>query len=52
MPWITGTEDDSVTAFRKFPKLYELVAKDYTFETKIEHFFLYHRKSDISSHSR
>jgi len=42
--WITSSTDDSMTSFKKFYELSNLVAKHYTFEKKIQNFYLYCRK--------
>jgi hypothetical protein len=41
MPWVTGTNDDSLTALAKFHELEDLISEDYSLETQIEHFDLY-----------
>lgn len=45
IPWVTGTENDSISALLEFPELYKLIAERYTFETQIEDFYLYRQKS-------
>lgn len=43
IPWVTGTEDDSMDAFAEFTALREFVSRHYTFDRAIEDFLLYAR---------
>lgn len=48
IPWVTGTNNDSLAAFLDFQELRNLVSEHYMFETQIEDFYLY-RLNDSSS---
>lgn len=43
IPWVTGTRDDSATAFVNFDRFYQFVTAHYQAETVIENFTLYRR---------
>jgi len=45
IPWVTGIPDDSQKAFVRFTRFHDLVMTRYTFETEIENFSLYRRRS-------
>jgi hypothetical protein len=49
IPWVTGTEDDSMTALQGFPELRDLIAHRYQFEVSLEHFHMYRRLSQTAS---
>jgi hypothetical protein len=43
MPWVTGSKDDSATAFEKFSGFKQMVAANYVLTTEIQNFAIYRR---------